>query len=422
MIGAGFRSGRDYSWPLVEQSSIPNALALLPEAFADACAAQLGWPRGRSLRLYREIFRTGAATSGPRFFDAAALSRVGPIVQELREECGEGTVVKFLTRVDTLADDAARASDPSRQKFPHLDVESVLIPMVGRKGVRSYTLCVSSQVGCAMGCTFCETAQMGLIRSLTPDEIVGQWFTATHRLGFKVSNMVFMGMGEPLDNYDNVVAAVSILKDHLGAGVPLSKITISTVGRVDGILKLKQKVHEPGWHRLGIALSLNAPNDSVRDGIMPVNRKWKLGEVRDALVDWPEYGGNKISLEYVLIPGVNDSDEHASQVADFYEAFRGKADVPRALVNLIPYNPRRNSPWPAPTEESIERFMRVLTDRHVYVKRRRTKGRQMMGACGQLGAAHIRQRKLVEVTVGNAATGGAAPGGVTTGDADPGAG
>jgi 23S rRNA (adenine2503-C2)-methyltransferase len=381
------------------EHDIPNALGMLPDAFADACVERFGWPRGRALRLYTEIFRTGAARTAPKFFDPAPLACVGPMVQELREDCPEGTVVKFLTRVDSAADEAVRTAAATR--FPHLDVESVLIPMVGRKGLLSYTLCVSSQVGCAMGCTFCETAQMGLIRSLTPDEIVGQWFSATHRLGFKVSNMVFMGMGEPMDNYDNVIAAIAILKDHLGAGVPLSKITISTVGRVDGILKLKQKVHEPGWHRLGIALSLNAPNDQVRDAIMPVNRRWKLAEVREALLDWPEYGGNKINLEYVLIPGVNDSDEHAAQVADFYAPFKAAdgTSTPKALVNLIPYNPRRDSPWPAPTEESIERFMKLLSDRMVYVKRRRTKGRQMMGACGQLGAAHIRQRKLVDVTV-----------------------
>lgn len=382
------------------ETDIPNALGMLPEAFADACAARLSWPRGRSLRLYSEIFREGSAKTPPKHFDGAALARVGPIVQELREDCDEGTVVKFLTRVDSAADEAVRSAAATR--FPHLDVESVLIPMIGRKRSLSYTLCVSSQVGCAMGCTFCETAQMGLIRSLTPEEIVGQWHSATHRLGFKVSNMVFMGMGEPMDNYDNVIAAISILKDHLGAGVPLSKITISTVGRVDGILKLKQKVHEPGWHRIGIALSLNAPNDTVRDQIMPVNRRWKLDEVRAALLDWPEYGGNKINLEYVLIPGVNDTDEHAQQVAEFYAPFRAAdgTSTPRALVNLIPYNPRRDSPWPAPTEESIERFMKLLSDRMVYVKRRRTKGRQMMGACGQLGAAHIRQRKLIDVTVG----------------------
>lgn len=375
-----------------------NALGLLPEQFARACADALGWPMGRSIRSYSEIFRTGAVRTGAAAV-AADVFRSPPVVRVLREDSPEGEVVKFLTRVDSAADLGVRTGAAAR--FEHLDVESVLIPMVGRKGERKYTLCVSSQVGCAMGCTFCETAQMGLVRSLTPAEIVAQWFNATHHIGFRVSNIVFMGMGEPLDNYDNVVHAIAILKDHLGAGVPLSKITVSTVGRVDGIQKLKRQVGEEGWHRLGLALSLNAPTDAIRNDIMPVNRRWNLADLQAALIDWPVHGGNKFNFEYVLIPGVNDLDEHAASVAHFYAPFRSQhpGSTPRAMVNVIPYNPRRNSPWPAPDEATIERFMAALSSRGVYVKRRRTKGRQMMGACGQLGSEHIRDRKPVDLTV-----------------------
>jgi 23S rRNA (adenine2503-C2)-methyltransferase len=216
-----------------------------------------------------------------------------------------------------------------------------------------------------------------------------------------------MGMGEPLDNYDCVVAAIDILRDHNGAHVPMSQICVSTVGRVDGIKKLSEQIKQPGWHRLGLALSLNAPNDADRSAIMPVNRKWNLKEVQEALVAWPEFAGNKICVEYVLIPTVNDREEHADQIAEFMRPLglhktareAGTNHGLRGVLNLIPYNPRRNSPWPAPTEEHVAQFMQWLEDRGVFVKRRRTKGREMMGACGQLGSAEIRKRKHVDLTV-----------------------
>jgi 23S rRNA (adenine2503-C2)-methyltransferase len=212
-------------------------------------------------------------------------------------------------------------------------------------------------------------------------------------------------MGEPMDNYENVIAAVAALKDHNGAGVPISNITISTVGRVDGIRRLAEQIKEDGWHRLNLALSLNAPNDQVRSEIMPVNRKWRLAELQEALLAWPKFAGNKLCIEYVLIPGVNDRAEHVAEIAAFMKPFGGVAShgrligKPRALINLIPYNPRRNSPWPAPREEDVDTFLNALIAAGVFAKRRRTKGRTLMGACGQLGAAHIRGRKLVEPTV-----------------------
>jgi 23S rRNA (adenine2503-C2)-methyltransferase len=258
-----------------------------------------------------------------------------------------------------------------------------------------------------MGCTFCETAQMGLIRSLTAREIVAQWYNAAHHVSALVGrdvrpkNIVFMGMGEPMDNLDEVIKAVAILKDHNGPHIAVSNITISTVGRVDGIRRLAEKIHEPGWRRLGIALSLNAPNDKDRSAIMPINRKYDLAMVREALLNWPKFAGNKVCIEYVLIPGVNDSLEHARQIAEFIEPFglvtsgRLGGQSLRAVLNVIPYNPRRNSPWPAPTDEQVEQFMQTLIGLHVFVKQRRTKGRRLMGACGQLGSEHIRSRRLV---------------------------
>lgn len=335
-----------------------------------------------ALHAYRRLYREGA-TEQKRMRVA-----VPPIVRELRSESPEGEVVKFVQRVAGV--------DPARP----LETESVLIPMMGRRYGRTYTLCVSSQVGCAMGCAFCETAQMGLVRSLEPHEIVAQWFAARWGVGVAPKNIVFMGMGEPLDNIENVIAAIGILTDRNGPHVAMNKITVSTVGRVDGLRRLAEQVHRPGWHRLGLAVSLNASNDAVRSAIMPINRKWKMEELREAVMAFPAYGGAKICFEYVLIPGVNDAPEHAHEIAEFLRPIN-EPEV-RGMINLIPYNPRRDSPWPAPAEEDVERFLGWLTAAGVYARRRRTKGRETMSACGQLGNPAIRRRKFVDLTTGAA--------------------
>lgn len=333
------------------------------------------------------------------------------VIRELREESSEGEVIKFLTRVRGVQGPEptghGRTIPPppaaTLAQLQDLSAESVLIPMINSKQVPTYTLCVSSQVGCAMGCTFCETGQMGLLRSLAPQEIVGQWVAAAHTVKVRPKNIVFMGMGEPMDNFENVVQAIAVLKDHNGPGVAIGQITVSTVGHVDGIRRLADQARVSGWHRIGLALSLNAPNDTDRSAIMPINRKWPLPEVQKAILDWPRYAGNKVCIEYVLIPGVNDSRVHAEQIADFMRPF-GLCESGRiggqdlfGVLNLIPYNPRRNSPWPAPTEAEVVQFLNWLLDLKVFAKRRRTKGRRMMGACGQLGSEHIRKRRVVEV-------------------------
>lgn len=342
--------------------------------------------RGGAAAAYRALMREGVA-------HPALLPHGLPTPADIRRtQSTEGEVAKFLL-------DVAGARGVER-----LQTESVVIPMVGRKQVLSWSLCVSSQVGCAMGCTFCETAQMGLIRALEPWEIVAQWWTAAHVLGRRPRNIVFMGMGEPMDNLDHVLQAIAVLTDHAGPAVPMSKIVISTVGRLDGIRRLAQRVRTPGWHRLNLAVSVNAPNDEIRSRLMPINRAAPMAELRRALEAWPTYGGAKICIEYVLIPGVNDQQHHAQQLAAWVRGLPGSPGhwsgaVPLpACVNIIPYNPRRDSPWPAPTERRVEEFLGWLLDHDVYCKRRRTKGRDTMAACGQLGNPHIRGRKLVAIT------------------------
>lgn len=375
---------------------MPHPFSVPAEAFAAAWKAiglKGGAPQG--LRVYRDLMRRGETRACPPPWttpDALAPQ----VIDQLRSESNEGEVVKLLFEIQASATGASAAERDAASLGKTLPIESVVIPMRGRSGNLNHTLCVSSQVGCAMGCDFCETAQMGLIRNLSVEQIVAQWWRAQHDHclphGKTLTNIVFMGMGEPLDNIDNVLGAIAVLTDRNGPNVAMSKITISTVGRVDGLRTLAEKRLEHGYRRLGIAVSLNAPNDEIRNQIMPINRKYDMAELRDVLVNFPRAGQNKLMIEYVLIPGVNDAPEHADQLADWAEPLP-------CCVNVIPYNPRRGSPWPAPTEQSVEDFCNRVKSHGRFVKRRRTKGRETMAACGQLGTEHIRKRKLISPTI-----------------------
>lgn len=366
------------------------------EEFARVCAERLGLSRGSATAAYRRVFREGVREPRPGVRASAA-----PIARVLREPSPEGEVVKFTQAVPGRRPPAAESSADGMRDQPlagargsdgraagDAETESVLIPMIGRTGSRTHTLCVSSQVGCAMGCAFCETARMGLVRSLSAAEIVGQWYAAAYDLGMTPRNIVFMGMGEPMDNLDEVIRAIAVLTDQNGAAHPMNKITVSTVGRLDGIRRLADQVRRPGWHRLNLAVSLNAPDDATRSRLMPINRAMPMGALREALRAWPIHGGTKICVEYVLIPGVNDAPADARRVAEWVRPLP-------ACVNVIPYNPRRESPWPAPEEERVSAFLGWLVEAGAYAKRRRTKGRAMMGACGQLGSERIRSRRVV---------------------------
>jgi len=382
-------------------------------------AGELGVAADPARKGYRAVFRQGVREVE---FGRGMLARAGvaPIVRELEEDTPEGVIRKFVQRLPGVGTvSAAGETGPTRPGShaeanvgaPHYDIESVVIPMIGRRGVKSHTLCVSSQVGCAMGCGFCETAQMGLVRSLTPAEIVGQWWAATHEGSpagtagppTRVKNIVFMGMGEPLDNVEAVIGAIAVLTDHNGPAIPMANIMVSTVGKIAGLRRLCEQMRVPGWHKLGIAISINAPNDEIRSRIMPINRATPMAELREAITAIPHVGTHKkICFGYVLIPGVNDREEHAAELAEYLRPFTaaGSDDgTHKGMLNLIPYNPRRESPWPAPEEAHVERFLGWVRERGVYAKRRRTKGRETMAACGQLGTEEIRRRRYVGVTL-----------------------
>ena len=340
-------------------------LGLTSREFVDASRGRgrAGSPRDE----YKALFREGRVPAGCEVAEY-------PVTATLVE----GETAKFVLR---LTDDG----------FNGLETESVLIPMPRSTGTTT-TLCVSSQVGCAMGCRFCETAQMGLVRNLRADQIVHQWFAATHRVQRRaerpVKNIVFMGMGEPTDNIEAVIQAIRVLTDHDGAKVPASNISISTVGNPDGIDRIGALVREHGFHRLNLALSLNAPNDEIRSQIMPVNKAWPMARLKEALLAFPRYSQAAFCVEYVLIPGVNDRDEHCDEVCAFLREIR-------CSLNVIPYNPRRNSPWPAPDEREVDRFIARAVANGQFTKRRGTKGRNVMAACGQLGNERIRNRRIV---------------------------
>jgi 23S rRNA (adenine2503-C2)-methyltransferase len=263
-------------------------------------------------------------------------------------------------------------------------IETVLIPASGRN-----TLCISSQVGCAMGCTFCYTAKMGLRRHLSTAEIVAQVVLARQKLTEKVGhigNIVFMGMGEPLHNYDNVVRAVHILTNNTGLDFSRRRVTVSTSGLVPQLKKFGEDCD------VQLAISLNGTTDEQRSKLMPVNDRWGIDELLDCLREFPLENRQRITFEYVMIKGITDRIEDAARLVDL------TADIP-CKVNIIPFNPHPETPFETPSEEQILAFQQYLIDHDVHVLRRKTRGREEMAACGQLGKpgdrklpAHLRKR------------------------------
>ena len=258
-----------------------------------------------------------------------------------------------------------------------LEAESVCIPM----GRGRTTLCVSSQVGCKMGCAFCETGRMGLLRHLTADEIIAQLLVARHRFGWPIRNIVFMGMGEALDNADNLIQALRVLNDDAGLAIGQERLTICTVGHLEGIRRLRQQ----GLKRLNLSISLNAANDRLRNELMPINRRSDLARLQQVLMEYQPRRNFALGVNYCLLPGINDTEADAHSVAEFC------MPLGRVLVNLIPYNPGSTPLTRAPEKAEVERFVRWLRVEGLPVRQRVTKGRSVMAACGQLGNPSARQ-------------------------------
>ncbi|PJB83566.1 MAG: 23S rRNA (adenine(2503)-C(2))-methyltransferase RlmN [Acidobacteria bacterium CG_4_9_14_3_um_filter_49_7] len=258
-------------------------------------------------------------------------------------------------------------------------IESVLIPM--ETGKR--TFCISSQVGCAMGCEFCNTARMGFVRNLTPSEIVCQVLHLRRQAELnekQAFNVVFMGMGEPLANLDNVLKAMSILTDRDGLNLSRRRITVSTCGIVNGIRRLAREPHPPR-----LAISLNASDDETRQKIMPITEGNPLSELLDQLRRYPLPPRERFTFEYVLIKNVNDRDKDAANLSRLLNKLRYK-------INLIPFNPFPGSDFLPPDPARIEAFQQILFSKNITATIRKSKGQDIQGACGQL-AASVRTEK-----------------------------
>jgi len=248
-------------------------------------------------------------------------------------------------------------------------IESVLIPER-----RHLTLCISTQIGCAMGCSFCCTGQAGLVRNLRPGEIVNQVLAIVRdeNLADRLPNIVYMGMGEPLANYENVVKSIHILQDERGLNYSHRKITVSTCGLVPQILRLGRDTD------VNLAVSLNAPDDGLRSKLMPVNRTYPLAVLLKALRAYPLPPRKRITFEYILMRDVNDSDDHARALAGLLQGIRCK-------INLIPFNEHPHSDVRSPDEQQLLRFQAILQAHKYTAPVRRSKGSDIAAACGQLG-------------------------------------
>jgi 23S rRNA (adenine2503-C2)-methyltransferase len=314
--------------------------------------------RFHAQQIFRWIYRRGvtdivAMTDLSRALrdELASTCRLSTPTLVHRERSSDGTE-KFLLR---FGDDA--------------DVESVFIP-----DTPSMTFCISTQVGCAMACAFCLTGRMGLVRNLTAGEIVGQVRVLANALDMRETrfNIVLMGMGEPLHNYDETMKALRILTDEHGFAMSPRRITLSTVGLLPALERL---AHEPVMPNL--AISLHAPNDALRGDLVPLNKKYGVGDIIDACRRFPLKRRHRITFEYVLLAGVNDSPADARSLARLLSGVKSK-------VNLIPLNAAAGIPFERPSDDAIDRFARILADHGLTVSVRKSRGRDIRAACGQL--------------------------------------
>ncbi|WP_297670218.1 23S rRNA (adenine(2503)-C(2))-methyltransferase RlmN [uncultured Desulfovibrio sp.] len=330
---------------------------------------ELGEPKFRAAQVWQWLWQkmardVDAMTNVSRACRerlAAAAAIVWPEVAAV-EESRDGTT-KFLLR---LADGA--------------QVETVLIPSDSRDGARRWTQCLSSQVGCAMGCTFCSTGQMGFERNMSMGEILGQVLVARAHLGDArpdrpvLRNLVFMGMGEPLLNLREVMRALQSLNNDKGLNFSPRRITVSTCGIEKGLRELG----ESGLAYL--AVSLHAPTQELRARIMPKAARWPLEELVATLRSYPLKARERITFEYLLLGGVNDGPEQARELARLVGSVKGK-------LNLIVYNPAEGAPYAAPAEDRVLAFEQCLWKRHITAIVRKSKGQDIRAACGQLRAA-----------------------------------
>ena len=336
-----------------------------------ALLVSFGEPAYRGAQIYHALY-------AERQFDFAAMSNLPVALRErlgreatlglpriLKRYASADGTTRYLLALEAGSDGAEKARRPAA------GVETVYMPEKNRQ-----TICISTQAGCAVDCHFCMTATLGLVRNLTPGEILGQVIVALeeNRAALKPqTNVVLMGQGEPLLNYDSVMAALQIVHDPEGMGISPKHVTLSTSGIVPGIERLAKEPVRPK-----LAISLNASNDEQRDKIMPINRKYPLAMLLDACRRYPLRPWERLTFEYVLLGGLNDDTEDARRLAKLISNLQAK-------VNLIPWNPG-NLPYQRPNTERVEEFRSILAEKGQLVFVRYSRGQDVMAACGQLAS------------------------------------
>lgn len=341
-----------------------NLLGLSRETMVEFMVS-LGEKPFRAQQMLKWIHHNGVS-------DFDAMTNISKAFRERLKSCAEVRAPEIVTQADSV--------DGTRKWAIRVDggglVEAVLIP----EGDRA-TLCVSSQVGCSLDCSFCSTGKQGFQRDLTAAEIIGQvWLAIQSYDAFPstekrvVTNVVLMGMGEPLLNFDNVVSAVSLMMDDFGYGISKRRVTLSTSGVVPALDKLGDVC------TASLAISLHAPTDELRNQLVPINKKYNISMLLDACrryIDKQTDTHRVVTIEYTLIAGVNDSVEQAKQLASLLQDFPCK-------INLIPFNPFPQSDYQRPSKNAIQRFWQVLTDANFVTTVRTTRGDDIDAACGQL--------------------------------------
>ena len=339
-----------------------------------AALAEVGLEPFRAAQIWQWIYWHGVTDFG----------RMTNIAKKARDRLADQFVIERPSIVTEQ-----RSVDGTRKWLLRFadgnEAETVNIPETDRGSV-----CVSSQVGCTLTCTFCHTGTQPLVRNLTPDEIVGQfmvardsygeWPTPTADAQRMLSNIVMMGMGEPLYNFDNVVTALKIVMDDQGIALSRRRITLSTSGVVPMIPKVGEALD------VNLAVSLHAVNDEVRDTLVPINRKWPIAELLKACADYPgARNSRRITFEYAMLKGVNDSDADARELVRILKPIHAK-------VNLIPFNPWPGAPYECSSNNRIHRFAEIVNDGGLSAPVRTPRGRDISAACGQLKSASLRQR------------------------------
>jgi 23S rRNA (adenine2503-C2)-methyltransferase len=322
----------------------------------------LGNEKFRARQLYRWVYAKGVLD----------FSEMTNISKSLRGVFGE----MFSTALPEIRE--VSPSEDGSIKFGLGTADGQLIESVFMPEEERNALCVSSQIGCRMGCRFCVTGKIGFRRNLTAGEIVGQIMRVRQYLPEKrITNIVFMGMGEPIDNLENVLVALEIMKNPLGLDFSHRRVTISSVGLVDGLGAIGPKV-------ASIAISLNAADDKKRAYLMPINRLYPIREIINFVKGFKGSQRVRITFEYVLLKGVNDSIEDAKQLADILAGVKCK-------INLIPCNESPYTEFKTPSPETVERFQAYLHERRFITIVRNSRGKDISGACGQLGMRYLEE-------------------------------